>query len=125
MKALFLSLIFLSYFSQIGFGKHRTASTKDSSKQNQFQSDLHFASTRLFSFQTVDMQQKGSLEFRISHRFAPYQTGVKNFWGLDGPANIRLGFDYAISNNLQLASEDLLPASLWMVFSSSRLWIKA
>ncbi len=34
-------------------------------------------------------------DFRISHRFGEFNTGLDNFYGLDGPASITLSFDYS------------------------------
>jgi hypothetical protein len=76
----------------------------DSSKpwSRQTNADGHFGATRLGNYQTVDMQPKGSLEFRIAHRFASLNSGFDNLFGVDGPANIRLGFDYSLSDKLAI-----------------------
>jgi hypothetical protein len=57
-----------------------------------------FKGTRLINFQTVETMGKGSLDFRISHRFGDFSTGAYNFYGLDGPATLRLGFDYSVTD---------------------------
>ena len=36
-----------------------------------------------------------TLDFRISHRFGPVNSEAYNAFGLDGPANIRLGLEYS------------------------------
>jgi hypothetical protein len=59
-----------------------------------------FKGTRLIDFQTVETLGKGSLDFRISHRFGDFSTGAYNFYGLDGPATLRLGFDYSVTDRL-------------------------
>ncbi len=58
-----------------------------------------FKGTRLIGLHTVETLGKGSLDFRISHRFGDFSSGAYNFFGLDGPANIRLGFDYSVTDN--------------------------
>ncbi len=58
-----------------------------------------FKSTRLINGHSIETRTRGVLEFVISHRFRPLNTGVENFWGLDG-ANIRLGLEYGISDRL-------------------------
>lgn len=57
-----------------------------------------FKGTRLINLHTIETLGKGSLDFRISHRFSDFSTGASNFWGLDGPATIRLGLDYSITD---------------------------
>lgn len=61
-----------------------------------------FKGTRLINLHTIETLGKGSLDFRISHRFGDFSSGSFNFWGLDGPANIRLGLDYSINNRLAI-----------------------
>ncbi len=57
-----------------------------------------FKGTRLINLHTIETLGKGSLDFRISHRFSDFSTGASNLWGLDGPATIRLGFDYSVTD---------------------------
>lgn len=59
-----------------------------------------FKGTRLIGLPTIETQGKGTLEFRVSHRFGDFNSGGYNFWGLDGGATIWLGLDYAISDRL-------------------------
>lgn len=59
-----------------------------------------FKGTRLINLHTIETLRKGSLDFRISHRFGDIGSGSKNLWGLDGPATLRLGFDYSITDRL-------------------------
>jgi hypothetical protein len=54
-----------------------------------------FKSSRLVNQHTVEVAGKRTLDFRISHRFGPVNSGGINFYGLDGPANIRLGLEYS------------------------------
>ena len=51
-----------------------------------------FHSTHVINLPTAESMQSGDFEFEISHRFVPpIDEGYSAFWGLDGPANIRLG----------------------------------
>ncbi|HKI44219.1 MAG TPA: DUF5777 family beta-barrel protein [Balneolales bacterium] len=43
-----------------------------------------------------------TLNMSIYHTFGLVNTGVKQFWGLDGGTNIRLGLDYGITNDLSV-----------------------
>ncbi len=54
-----------------------------------------FKSTRLINQHTTEVLGKRTLDFRISHRFGPANSGGSELWGLDGPANIRLGLEYS------------------------------
>src|SRR3954463_16743599 len=60
-----------------------------------------FKSSRVINGQSMEFIGKNVMDFRILHRFGPVNTGAKNFWGLD-EANMRLGFDYGITNGLTL-----------------------
>lgn len=59
-----------------------------------------FKGTRLINLHTIETLKKGSLDFRISHRFGDLGSGSKNLWGIDGPATLRLGLDYSLTDRL-------------------------
>lgn len=59
-----------------------------------------FKSTRNISFHTVEVLGERTLDFRISHRFGEFSTGSYNAYGIDGPANIRLGLEYSYCGRL-------------------------
>ena len=60
-----------------------------------------FHSTHVITLLTAETHQQGDFEFEISHRFVPpINEGYDAFWGLDGPANIRLALAYAPTNHL-------------------------
>ena len=60
-----------------------------------------FHSTHVINLLTAETLQKGDFEFEVSHRFIPpINEGYDAFWGLDGPANIRLALGYAPTNHL-------------------------
>lgn len=58
-----------------------------------------FKGTRLINMHTIETLGKGSLDFRISHRFGNFSSGVANLWGIDGPAALHIGFDYSINDD--------------------------
>ena len=74
-------------------------SEADKNKQNTVAT---FKATRIINCQTVETLSKNSLDFRISHRFGDFSSGAYNFYGFDGPANIRIGFDYGVTNKLMV-----------------------
>jgi len=49
-----------------------------------------FKTTRNINFHTLETLGKHTLDFRISHRFGPMNSGSYELWGLDQTANIRL-----------------------------------
>jgi hypothetical protein len=61
-----------------------------------------FKSTRVIMSHSMEMLKKGVLDFRILHRFGPVNGGARELFGLDGPASVRLGLDYAISDRFTL-----------------------
>lgn len=60
-----------------------------------------FYSTRLVNSHTVEITGKGSMDFRINHRFAPLNLGFYDMFGLDF-ASMRMGFDFGIAKNLMV-----------------------
>jgi hypothetical protein len=60
-----------------------------------------FKSTRVINAHSTEMLAKGSLDFRILHRFGFVSAGIKQFFGLDQAA-MRMSFDYGITNNLMI-----------------------
>jgi hypothetical protein len=60
-----------------------------------------FYSTRLVNSHTVEITGKGSMDLRISHRFAPLNTGLYNMFGLDA-ASMRMGLDFGLADNLMV-----------------------
>lgn len=58
-----------------------------------------FSTTRIINCQSVEVQPKGSLDFRISHRFGPLNDGAYGAYGLD-KGYIRIAFEYAPSDRL-------------------------
>jgi len=58
-----------------------------------------FHSPHAINLPTAETMQKGDFEFEISHRFIPpVSEGSQALFGFDGPANIRFGLGYAVSN---------------------------
>lgn len=59
-----------------------------------------FKSTRVINSHSMEMLPFGNLDFRILHRFGYLNTGAENLFGLDNISSVRMGLDYAISDNL-------------------------
>jgi hypothetical protein len=60
-----------------------------------------FKSTRIINGHSIENTAAGVLDFRVSHRFGPINSGLKDFFGLDG-ANTMIGFDYGITDWLMI-----------------------
>ncbi len=58
-----------------------------------------FKGTRVINMHSTENAAEGALDFRISHRFGAFNSGVNNLFGLD-EALIRLGFEYGINDRL-------------------------
>jgi len=58
-----------------------------------------FKGARLISGHTIVTRKTGELEFVISHRFGRINSGIDEFFGLDG-ANVRFSLEYGITDNL-------------------------
>jgi hypothetical protein len=51
--------------------------------------------------QTVMVPVKGTFEMDIQHRFGTVKKGIKDFFGLYAPSNIRIGLSYVVIEKLQ------------------------
>lgn len=64
-----------------------------------------FKSTRLIMTETTETNKKNNLNFIVSHRFgdiAGTDGGGKTMWGLDNSSDIYIGFEYGLSDNLDI-----------------------
>ena len=62
-----------------------------------------FESGMLIDNQTNVIPVANTLEMLIQHRFGKMDNGLSDFWGIYAPgANIRMGFNYSILNNLMV-----------------------
>ena len=61
-----------------------------------------FNGTRVLDGHSVETRKRGILEFLIHHRFGAVNSGIDELFGLD-QSNIRLGFEYALSDNFTMA----------------------
>ncbi|MBO6523778.1 MAG: hypothetical protein JJ971_08140 [Balneolaceae bacterium] len=61
-----------------------------------------FLTMSLISMSTSSNLQKNNMNSTIMHNFGLVSTGVKEFWGLDQGAAVRLGIDYGITDKLSV-----------------------
>lgn len=75
------------------------------SEQDDNAVDGTFESTRIINGHSTETLRKGVLEFRVEHRFgdiAGDDGGVQSMYGLDNSSDVRLAFEYGITNSLML-----------------------
>jgi len=95
----FLWLAALMIFGNRMFAQNDSLLLSSNGANNKQYASSAFKSSRVINGHSIEMIAKGNLDFRILHRFGLINTGAKNFFGLD-QANMRMGFDYGITNNL-------------------------
>lgn len=65
-----------------------------------------FKGTKLINANTIETTKKKTLEFRVAHRFGNMEIGEPEghhtFYGLDNASNIRISFDYGITDKLSV-----------------------
>lgn len=61
-----------------------------------------FKGTRLINQHTIEVGGRRTLDYRIAHRFGPFNSGAYDFWGLDGGASIRMSLEYSYDGRLQV-----------------------
>ena len=59
-----------------------------------------FKSLRVINAQTIETIKARSLMFRVTHRFGNISEGGHSLYGFDNASNIRLSFDYGVTDNL-------------------------
>ena len=75
----------------------------ESAKNKTFYTESTFLYTHIINGQSVESLPAKVLDVRILHRFGPISSGIYNFFGLDySPFNVKVGFDYGITNNLMV-----------------------
>lgn len=102
----FLALAFLLAFSTAAYKAHcqeedLLQGLHNDSVQKEYVYNA-FKSTRVIMSHSIEMLPTGVLDFRILHRFGKVNGGISEFFGLDGPANVRLGLDYALADHLTI-----------------------
>ncbi|MDR2010403.1 MAG: DUF5777 family beta-barrel protein [Bacteroidales bacterium] len=75
------------------------AQESDNNKVVKKETTGNFRATRLIYGRTAQTSKKGTLDFRISHRFGRFSEGFEEYFGLD-TAFVRIGVDYGITENL-------------------------
>jgi hypothetical protein len=94
MKIILISVIFcLTY---VAFSQEEKAYELDEGT---------FNTTRIINGHSNETLESGVLEFRVEHKFGDFagdNGGVFSFFGLDNAADIRIAFEYGISDRLMI-----------------------
>ncbi len=64
-----------------------------------------FKTTRIINGQSIETIYKRELDFKVDHRFgdiAGARGGAANFFGLDNSTDIKIGFEYGVSDRLNV-----------------------
>lgn len=97
-QMIFKYLIIILFFSVTINAQENKISWKKNEEQTSEQLHL-FHSTHVINLPTSETNQKGDIEFEISHRFIPtLNDGIDALYGFDGPVNIKLSLGYAFSD---------------------------
>ncbi len=96
-----LFIVAFLFISGSVFSQSSLEDILDSSTEKSRPISSTFSSTRIVNGHSVEMIPKGIGEFRISHRFGTIEEGFYDIFGLDN-AQIRLGFDYGLSEKVML-----------------------
>jgi hypothetical protein len=73
----------------------------DETKEKPEYTTATFKTTRLVNLHTIEQVKRGELDFRISHRFddaSGTAGGISTLYGFDNVTDIRIAFDYGITN---------------------------
>lgn len=59
-----------------------------------------FKTTRIINAQSLETVKAHTLDFRVTHRFGSVNTGIHQLYGFDNADDIRIAFEYGITNRL-------------------------
>jgi hypothetical protein len=107
MKKIFL-VHFLVFTSALSFAQTDTTVVYEEVPDEPVVEDTKietFSTTRIVNGHSVETLGKGTLEFRIEHKFgdiAGDHGGSNTLFGLDNVSDIRIAFEYGVTNNLMV-----------------------
>ncbi|WP_420318691.1 DUF5777 family beta-barrel protein [Ekhidna sp.] len=100
MKKISVLILFILSLSALGQDELMELLEAEGAEEKGYVSAT-FKGTRVINGHSIETRSNGVLEFIISHRFGTLNSGYKEFYGLDF-ANIRLGLEYGLTDNLNL-----------------------
>lgn len=105
----FLAFLFCA-FTMVGYGQSDLLAGLEEEADEQTDSTeievlATWKNTYLINFHTTETEGKGSLDFRIAHRFGNVgsaEGGAHTLYGFDQSTNIRFSFDYGVTEKFQV-----------------------
>jgi hypothetical protein len=101
----YLPLIILMLGALPGFAQQDLEKELSSTATGHEKVSATFKSTKLINIHTNETIFKNELDFRIDHRFgdiAGDNGGIRRFFGLDNATDVRIGFEYGLSDRLSV-----------------------
>ncbi|WP_345949569.1 DUF5777 family beta-barrel protein [Mucilaginibacter sp. PAMB04274] len=105
-------ILFTALLLTVGYGCLKAQTPSTDSLMNALASSeksepvlATFKATRLILSETSETIKKNNLNFMVIHRFgdvAGTDGGGKTMWGLDNSSDILIGFEYGLTNNLDI-----------------------
>jgi hypothetical protein len=104
-KYKYLPVLVLMLGSLHSFGQEELEKALDNTTAGYEKVSATFKSTKLINVHTNETIFKNELDFRIDHRFgdiAGDNGGIRRFFGLDNATDVRIGFEYGLSDRLSV-----------------------
>lgn len=95
-------LIYILIFNIVSISGYNVYGQEEEAKKENIPVRPMFESAYLIDNQSVVVYPEKTLEFVMQHRFGLVENGISDIYGLFGPANIRLGFNYVPIKNLAI-----------------------
>lgn len=76
-----------------------------SAQENDAQTQNTFSTSRIINGHSNEILDKGTLEFRVEHKFGDFageNGGIQNFFGIDNAADIRVAFEYGLMERMMV-----------------------
>jgi len=105
LLAIFSILLILLFNSVNSFGQIDLEKEMPSSKAVHEKVIATFKSTKLINGHTNETIYKNEMDFKVDHRFGDIggsNGGLRQFFGLDNSTDVRIGFEYGVSDRLTI-----------------------
>jgi len=100
-----LPLLICTFTALQGFGQQDLEKELGNSSPVHEKVTATFKSTKLINGHTNETIYKNELDFKVDHRFgdiAGRNGGLRRFFGLDNSTDVRIGFEYGLSDRLSI-----------------------
>lgn len=118
------SIFFLSPLLHAQEDWQKILSDSDSSKKEE-KVFATFKTTRIINAQSVEMVKKRTLDFRVAHKFGAmgkaYGGNFHNLYGFDATTDIRIAFEYGITDFLNIGLSRSKARETWQGFVKYRV----